>query len=92
MDSRLPEEVRAALTGALWQTSDAGLVASALSAVDLALWDVLGQRAGLPLADLLDGAAHGARLPGRRLRRRGPGGSTHSARRWPISPRSGRRP
>jgi L-alanine-DL-glutamate epimerase-like enolase superfamily enzyme len=28
-------------------------VASALSAVDLALWDVLGQRAGLPVADVI---------------------------------------
>jgi L-alanine-DL-glutamate epimerase-like enolase superfamily enzyme len=53
LDARLPELVRTTLTGALWQTSDAGLVASALSAVDLALWDLLGRRAQLPLADLL---------------------------------------
>jgi L-alanine-DL-glutamate epimerase-like enolase superfamily enzyme len=52
-DASLPEQVRTTLTGALWQTSDAGLVASALSAVDLALWDLLGRRAQLPVADLL---------------------------------------
>src|SRR4051812_12491685 len=53
LDARLPELVRTTLTGALWQTSDAGVVASALSAVDLALWDLAGRRAGLPVAALL---------------------------------------
>ncbi len=52
-DATEPESIRARLAGAYWPYAERGIFAVAASAVDLALWDILGQRAGLPLADLL---------------------------------------
>ncbi len=52
-DPTLPELVRARLAGAFWPYAERGIFAVAASAVDLALWDILGKRFGVPLADLL---------------------------------------
>jgi D-arabinonate dehydratase len=52
-DAAQPELIRARLAGAYWPYAERGLFPVAASAVDLALWDLLGKRAGLPLADLL---------------------------------------
>jgi galactonate dehydratase len=40
----------------------AGRLLSAISAVDIALWDLAGKRAGLPVYDLLGGAYRSAQL------------------------------
>jgi L-alanine-DL-glutamate epimerase-like enolase superfamily enzyme len=52
-DPSLPESIRARLAGAYWPYAERGLFAVAASVVDLALWDMLGKRLGVPLADLL---------------------------------------
>jgi L-alanine-DL-glutamate epimerase-like enolase superfamily enzyme len=52
-DPSMPERIRAELAGAYWPYAEHGLFSVAASAVDLALWDLLGRRVGLPLADLL---------------------------------------
>jgi L-alanine-DL-glutamate epimerase-like enolase superfamily enzyme len=52
-DASLPEQIRSRLAGAYWPYAERGLFSVAASAVDLALWDVLGKRLGAPLADLL---------------------------------------
>ncbi len=52
-DTTQPEAIRARLAGAYWPYAERGIFTVAASAVDLALWDILGQRASLPLADLL---------------------------------------
>jgi L-alanine-DL-glutamate epimerase-like enolase superfamily enzyme len=52
-DPSLPELIRAQLAGAYWPYAERGLFSVAASAVDLALWDLLGKRAELPMADLL---------------------------------------
>jgi L-alanine-DL-glutamate epimerase-like enolase superfamily enzyme len=52
-DSARPEELRTQLAGAYWPYAERGLFPVAVSAVDLALWDLLGRRTGTPLADLL---------------------------------------
>jgi L-alanine-DL-glutamate epimerase-like enolase superfamily enzyme len=52
-DAAAPELIRSRLAGAYWPYAEQGLFAVAASAVDLALWDVLGKRLGAPLADLL---------------------------------------
>jgi L-alanine-DL-glutamate epimerase-like enolase superfamily enzyme len=52
-DASRPELVRKRLGEAHWPYAERGLFAVAASAVDLALWDVLGKRLGVPLADLL---------------------------------------
>lgn len=53
LDAGRPEVVRHRLAGAFWPYAERGLFPVATSAIDLALWDMLGKRAGLPLADLL---------------------------------------
>jgi L-alanine-DL-glutamate epimerase-like enolase superfamily enzyme len=60
-DAAQPEALRARLAAAYWPYAERGLFSVALSAIDLALWDLLGQRAGLPLADLLGRRA--SRIP-----------------------------
>ena len=52
-DPTRPELIRRKLAGAYWSYADRGLFSVAASAVDLALWDLLGQRLGVPLADIL---------------------------------------
>jgi L-alanine-DL-glutamate epimerase-like enolase superfamily enzyme len=52
-DATRPELIRSRLAGAFWPYAERGLFAVAASAVDLALWDLLGRRLGAPLADLL---------------------------------------
>jgi L-alanine-DL-glutamate epimerase-like enolase superfamily enzyme len=52
-DASAPELIRRRLAGAYWPYAEQGLFAVAASAVDLALWDLLGKRLGAPLADLL---------------------------------------
>src|SRR5262249_26868527 len=52
-DPALPEVIRARLGNAYWPYAERGLFSVAASAVDLALWDLLGKRLQAPLADLL---------------------------------------
>jgi L-alanine-DL-glutamate epimerase-like enolase superfamily enzyme len=52
-DASLPELIRTQLSGAYWAYAERGLFSVAASAVDLALWDLLGKRTGAPLAQLL---------------------------------------
>ncbi|MCG6494228.1 enolase C-terminal domain-like protein [Kitasatospora sp. A2-31] len=53
-----------AMSRAVRNTGRPGLVAGAISAVDLALWDLRGHLLGLPLARLLGGAARPVRVYG----------------------------
>ncbi len=55
-DPFLPEQLRARLSGAYWPYAEHGLFAVAASAVDLAVWDLVGQRLQAPLARLLGAA------------------------------------
>src|SRR4029077_7653886 len=52
-DPSLPESIRMRLAGAYWPYAERGLFAVAASVIDLALWDMLGNRLGVPVADLL---------------------------------------
>jgi L-alanine-DL-glutamate epimerase-like enolase superfamily enzyme len=52
-DPSVPELVRSKLAGAYWPYAEHGLFSVAASAVDLALWDLLGKRMQAPLADML---------------------------------------
>ncbi len=52
-DPSVPEALRSAVSNAYWSYAERGLFAVAASAVDLAVWDLLGKRVGSPLADLL---------------------------------------
>lgn len=52
-DASAPESVRERLLGAFWPYAERGLFTVAVSAVDLALWDLLGRRLGVSLASLL---------------------------------------
>ncbi len=52
-DVRMPELVRKRLNDAHWPYAERGLFAVAVSTVDLALWDLLGKRLDVPLAELL---------------------------------------
>jgi L-alanine-DL-glutamate epimerase-like enolase superfamily enzyme len=52
-DPSFPELIRERVGRAHWQYAERGLYSVAASAVDLALWDVIGKRFGIPLADLL---------------------------------------
>jgi D-arabinonate dehydratase len=58
LDATLPEAVRARLAAAYWPYADGTLFGVAVSAVDLALWDLQGKRLGVPVADLLGRRAH----------------------------------
>ena len=71
-DPATPELIRRRLAGAYWPYADRGLFSVAASAVDLALWDLLGQRLGVPLADILGRSSnHGSGVRRRRLQARG---------------------
>jgi L-alanine-DL-glutamate epimerase-like enolase superfamily enzyme len=52
-DSSLPELIRRHLSASHWPYAERGLFSVAASAVDLALWDMMGKRLGVPVADLL---------------------------------------
>jgi L-alanine-DL-glutamate epimerase-like enolase superfamily enzyme len=52
-NSYTPESIRQRLAAAYWPYAEHGLFAVAASAVDLALWDLMGKRLGAPVADLL---------------------------------------
>ncbi len=52
-DPAVPELIRELVARANWPYAERGLFSVAASAVDLALWDVIGKRVGAPLADLL---------------------------------------
>lgn len=71
MDSRRIESVWRELLRYAYRYGDEGVVRCALSGVDLALWDLLGRRLGVPVSTLLGGAVHDgvpayASLPGQR--------------------------
>ena len=52
-DARMPELIRKGMNDAHWPYAERGLFAVAVQPVDLALWDLLGKRLDVPLADLL---------------------------------------
>ena len=52
-DASVPEALRSTASDAYWSYAERGLFAVAASAVDLAVWDLLGTRIGSPLADIL---------------------------------------
>lgn len=52
-DARLHESVRQKLHAEFWSYSEGALFSVAVSALDLALWDLAARRLGAPVADLL---------------------------------------
>jgi L-alanine-DL-glutamate epimerase-like enolase superfamily enzyme len=52
-DPAFPELLRARIASANWPYAERGLFSVAASAVDLALWDLMGKRLNAPVADLL---------------------------------------
>jgi L-alanine-DL-glutamate epimerase-like enolase superfamily enzyme len=52
-DPAFPELFRARIASANWPYAERGLFSVAASAVDLALWDLMGKRLNAPVADLL---------------------------------------
>ena len=52
-NSESPEEIRKLILGFNWQSGEHGTVTSGLSAVDIALNDIAGKRAGLSISKLL---------------------------------------
>lgn len=50
--------VRAVERQGWWYSTHGGVSGFAAAALDIAAWDLLGRRAGLPLAELLGGAVH----------------------------------
>ncbi len=52
-DPAFPELIRARIAGANWPYAERGLFSVAASAVDLALWDLMGKRLNATVADLL---------------------------------------
>src|SRR5437868_9228192 len=63
-DHRDHERLGAKVLGRLQGIGRRGLVAQAYSAIDLALWDLKGKAAGLPLYKLLGGAREAAPVYG----------------------------
>jgi L-alanine-DL-glutamate epimerase-like enolase superfamily enzyme len=62
LDASTPERVHAALTEAGAFFGPGGMLAMAVSALDTAVWDLVGKDAGLPLWKLLGGAADRVRV------------------------------
>jgi len=60
-DPQQTEAVAARLHAAAWGAGPGGIFALALSAIDIALWDIQGKARGLPLWKLLGG--HRSRVP-----------------------------
>jgi len=54
-DARQPERLWQIMTARSHQHGDGGVLPAAVSGIDIALWDLLGQAAGLPLHVLLGG-------------------------------------
>jgi L-alanine-DL-glutamate epimerase-like enolase superfamily enzyme len=55
MDPRKPEQVQQALAAAALSAGPGGIYMLALSAIDIALWDIKGKACGLPVSTLLGG-------------------------------------
>ena len=55
MDPRNPERVAATLAAAAHSAGPGGIYTLALSAIDIALWDIKGKACGLPVSTLLGG-------------------------------------
>lgn len=52
-DSKDPDEIRKIVLGFNWQSSEHGTLTSGLSAIDIALYDIAGKRAGVSVSQLL---------------------------------------
>jgi D-galactarolactone cycloisomerase len=50
--------IHAALAGHTWWYGNGGIASFAISAIDIALWDLAGKAAGLNVVDLIGGAVH----------------------------------
>src|SRR3712207_1800926 len=57
-DPLQPERLWARMTSASHQHGDGGILPASISGLDIALWDIPGRRAGLPLYRLLGGYRH----------------------------------
>ena len=57
-DPEQPASIHAALTGHTWWYGNGGIASFAISALDIALWDLAGQAAGRNVVDLMGGAVH----------------------------------
>ena len=55
-DPRLTEQLWRRMYDAIWRLGRRGLVLQCLGAIDVALWDIKGKLAGLPIAGLLGGS------------------------------------
>ena len=101
-DARFPErDPRGSCPARTGHIQSRDCFPAACSAVDLALWDLIGKRAGLPVADLLGRSTYqGRRLPrgrlqrsrGRRSGRPRGGGSRLCGARCPSGQADNRRP
>lgn len=59
-DPRDPEACWQAMKAHSWWYGEGGIAALAISALDMAIWDIAAKEAGKPLVALLGGAAHAA--------------------------------